>query len=329
MSTDTEPLFLLGAGFNADAKIESGAIDGVAYPLAGDLARICFGLSSLSEGQSIEDLFHEAQKRDDRDPVRRLADFLMKADYDLLERLLPCFGAERNCYSRFFERFVGSQYLTFNYDSLPELFLLHQTQWYPYDGYGMLVDVGIRPTEDDTQIRESDSLVLHLHGSLCIYTSTYTIGRTPGDSVDLLSQREKPKFLFEPEKIGRLFFPFEGAPLNHDWEPPGMRVIAPLPKKTEGLKKEFISEVYRRAEELLRSSTLPLVAIGYSFNRHDRASYEPLLTALESGSACVLMISPDAVDIRARLSREFPGISFEPLEHTLKSWVEDGFPGME
>jgi len=253
----------------------------------------------------------------------------MKADYALLDRLLPYFGAERNCYSKFFERFAGSQYLTFNYDSLPELFLLHQGQWFPHDGYGMPVEVEIRLTEDDIQIRESPSLVLHLHGSLCIYTSPYTVERTLGESVALLSRREKPKFLFEPEKIGQLFFPFEGSPLNQDWEPPEIRVIAPAPDKTQGLKKGFISEVYARAEELLRSSTLPLVAIGYSFNPHDRASYDRLLTALESGSASVLLISPDAGRIRRRISLEFPGVNFESFEHTLKSWVETGFPGLQ
>jgi hypothetical protein len=127
LSPDTPPLCLLGAGFNVDANAESGATDGVAYPLAGDLARLCFDLSFLPNGKSVEDLFNDAEERDNRQPMRRLADCLMRADYDLLERLLAYFGAKRNCYSRFFERFVGSQYLTFNYDSLPELFLLHQS----------------------------------------------------------------------------------------------------------------------------------------------------------------------------------------------------------
>lgn len=100
MTTDTQPLFLLGAGFNADAKSASGAIDGVSYPLATDLAGICFGLSSLPQGRSIEDLFQEAQDANDGEPMRRLTDALEEADYNLVERLLPYFGAEQNCYSR-------------------------------------------------------------------------------------------------------------------------------------------------------------------------------------------------------------------------------------
>ena len=93
-------------------------------------------------------------------------------------------------------------------------------------------------------------------------------------------------------------------------------------------KKEFITEVYERAEQLLRSSNLPVVAIGYSFNHHDRASYNPILASLEFGSPSVLLISPDAACIGERLSQEFPRIRFEPLKPTLKSWVEAGFPGL-
>ena len=228
MSTDTPPLFLLGAGFNADAKAESGATDGVAYPLAGDLARLCFGLSSLPEKQSIEDLFNDAQERDDPEPMRRLANCLMKADYDLLERLLPYFGAKRNCYSRLFERFAGSQYLTFNYDSLPELFLLHQNQWYPHDGYGVPVDCDIYPTDDHIGGRSSTSLVLHLHGSLCLYASPFTFEEAPGENVPLLKEREQPKYCFEPDAIGKLFYPFQRVSPNHDWDLPPSRVLPPF-----------------------------------------------------------------------------------------------------
>ena len=115
--------------------------------------------------KSIEDLFNDAQKSDDREPIRRLADCLMTADYHLLERLL----AGANCYSIFFERFAGSHYLTFNYDLLPELFLFHQNQWYPHDGYGVPVDCEVYPTDDRMKDLCSTSLVLHLHGSLCLY----------------------------------------------------------------------------------------------------------------------------------------------------------------
>jgi hypothetical protein len=325
VSTDPRPIFLFGAGFNADAKCESGAINGVAYPLASDLARICF--PSLAEVRSIEDLFNDAQKNGNREPIRRLADCLMAADYDLVDQLLP--GSKRNCYSRFFEHFAGSQYLTFNYDSLPELFLFHQNLWYPHDGYGVPVDCEIYPSDAHLKDRCSTSLVLHLHGSLYLYASPYTLEEAPGEKLTLLKEREQPQFRFDPDKIGQLFPPYQRLLPNHDWDLPESRVIAPVPDKTEGLKGEFITKVYERADELLRYSTIPLVAIGYSFNPHDRASYHPLLTSLQSGSSSVLLISPDAMRMQRRLSLEFPRVEFEPLEHTLKSWVEAEFPGLQ
>jgi hypothetical protein len=242
--------------------------------------------------------------------MRRLADCLMKADYDLLERLLSHSGAKRNCYSKFFERFAGSHFLTFNYDSLPELFLLHQNQWNPQDGYGVTVACEIYPHRKSHENRPSTSLVLHLHGSFCLYTSGYTLEEVPGENVALLRQREQLQFRFDPDKIGTLFFPFKRVPPDHAWDLPESRVIAPVPDKTEGIKKEFVSEVYRRADELLRSATLPVVAIGYSF-------------------ASVLLISPDAVRMGEMLSLEFPRVNFESLEHTFKSWVEAGFPGVQ
>ncbi len=325
MSTDSGPIFLLGAGFNADVKAESHSIDGVAYPLAGDLARICF--PSLTEVQSVEDLFNDAQKNDNREPIRRLADCLMKADYDFVDRILP--GAKRNCYSRFFERFAGSQYLTFNYDSLPELFLFHQNLWYPHDGYGVPVDCEIYPTDAHLKNRSSTSLVLHLHGSLCLYASHYRFEEVPGEKLASLKERGQPQFRFDPDKITRLFRPYQRVLPNHDWDLPESRVLAPVPDKAQGLKGEFITEVYERADQLLRSSAIPLVAIGYSFNPHDRASYNPLFTSLESGSSSVLLISPDAMRMQGRLSREFPGVDFKPLEHTLRSWVQADFPGLQ
>ena len=55
--TSKTPAFLLGAGFNADAKVQVGPVYGesiyigkheiqCAYPLLGDLAQLCFGLPS-------------------------------------------------------------------------------------------------------------------------------------------------------------------------------------------------------------------------------------------------------------------------------------------
>jgi len=160
MKADSQSIFLLGAGFNADAGPEICAEDGQwCYPLVGDLLRICFELDVPPAGQSIEDLFQAAQEDRNSQPVERLVDCLMKADHRLGsslrdERDLRC---RNSCYWRFFKRFGRSHFLTFNYDSLPEMFLLQQKSWYPQDGFGVPVKARVLPLGDNST-RSSDSL---------------------------------------------------------------------------------------------------------------------------------------------------------------------------
>lgn len=134
---DASTAVLLGAGFNADAKAQAGPIDGYSiyngrheiqcgYPLASDLAELCFGIDRPPAGRSIEDLFQEAQEAQNAEPMRHLAEVLMKADYYLPAKLIPAFGARSNPYASFFDRFADCHFITFNYDSLPELFLLNE-----------------------------------------------------------------------------------------------------------------------------------------------------------------------------------------------------------
>src|SRR5690606_13250181 len=122
-------------------------------------------------------LFHEAEQGGNSDPMRRFADLLMAADEYSVQRLVPYFGAADNCYSRFFERFSRSQFLTFNYDSLAELFLLRENTWYPRDGYGIPIDLDLHPTVENVEMTRSMSLVLHLHGTLCIYASNFALDK--------------------------------------------------------------------------------------------------------------------------------------------------------
>jgi len=120
-ATKTPPLFLIGAGFNADAAHEAGPVyspyDGrdpidCGYPLLADAARLCFGLAEVPRGKSIEDLFQKALGRGDYSPLEKLAEQLMKADHWLAWQLVS--SQERNCYHEFFERFAGTHVLTFN-----------------------------------------------------------------------------------------------------------------------------------------------------------------------------------------------------------------------
>jgi hypothetical protein len=126
-----QPVFLLGAGFNLDANDERGTISvdslygprqiDAGYPLVCDTASLCFDLTTVPPGKSIEDLFLDAAERNDYNPLSKLAYCLRQADYHIAFALAS--REKSNCYSEFFHAFTGSSFLTFNYDSLPETFL--------------------------------------------------------------------------------------------------------------------------------------------------------------------------------------------------------------
>lgn len=318
------PTFILGAGFNADAAREAGRQQtDSGYPLVADTLRLCFDLPGIPEGKSIEDLFSDALQRRDYAPIARLADRLRYADYYVARELAT---AQRvNCYQRFFRAFPDSSFLTFNYDSLPETFLFRLGHWYPRDGYGVRVTAHLPPGSEEFADKTSSVLVLHLHGSLCIRTSEYEARRKPGETIAWLTERDEPRYDFDPSSISANFTPFDRDVGADDVED---RIIAPIPDKSHGLKEAFIRDTYIKAEAVVRDSDT-LISIGYSFNPHDRASYQRLLHALgDSRGRKLLVVSPDAGTIANAIRPGFPNLSIEPLDATFKQWVSASFPGL-
>jgi hypothetical protein len=318
------PTFIIGAGFNANAAEEAGRQQlESGYPLVGDTLRLCFDLPEIPEGKSIEDLFSDALERRDFGPITKLADRLRYADYYIARDLAS--GQRPNCYQRFFQRFAGSHILTFNYDAFPETFLFRLGCWYPHDGYGVRVIAHLPPGNEHFAERKSSTLVLHLHGSLCIRTSEYEARRKPGEAIAWLTERDEPRYAFDPSSISANFTPFDRDVGADDVED---RIIAPVPDKSRGLREAFIKDTYTKAESLVRDSDI-LVSIGYSFNPHDRASYQRVLHALgESRGRRLLVVSPDAGTIARAIRPGFPNLSIEPLDATFKQWVAASFPGL-
>jgi hypothetical protein len=333
----TRTLFLIGAGFNADAACEAGPVYGTSiyigrhqidcgYPLAADTARLCFGLAEVPSDKSIEDLFSEALEHDDYSPVEKLAQRLMQADYYLATRL-ACSEAS-NCYLAFLNRFAETQFLTFNYDSFVETFLFRLGYWYPHDGYGVPVEAELLPEAAVFADRKSTSLVLHLHGSFCLYTSESETRSDPGDRIEWLVQRERPCYIFDPDSISTIFAPYRRVLPRLGYQPVERRVIAPVPEKAEGLKQPFVRETYAKALGLVRESAA-LVAIGYSFNSYDRASYHPVLQALcESPDRTLFLVSPHAGKLAEKLRGEYAHLRVEPIEETFKGWAGASFRGV-
>src|SRR3989304_5368386 len=107
------PLFLLGAGFNKDAKKEAGIIVGhsiykgdyeieCGYPLIDELYQICFHDMKRNSSISIEYLFADAIKKGEFKPLQRLYNTIMEADYYIINKLLQD-KPDTNCYSKFFK----------------------------------------------------------------------------------------------------------------------------------------------------------------------------------------------------------------------------------
>lgn len=331
------PVFILGAGANADARGEAGAIRGrsyyigdheiqCSYPLVSDLLEQCFGLKALPPDTSVEDLFHRADLERDRGPMKRLADALMKADYYIPNAIL---ARERSSssYACFFNRYADARFVTFNYDSLVELFLLEHGTWFPHDGYGVPVDVSVEYGQDSWLQKRSTATVLHLHGSLCLYTSHFDVKQTAAGGE--LSYRP-PSFHFEPHSLGHVFAPFARGPAQFGRLDLDERVIAPVPSKASGLKEEFVSTMAALARTALEKSPFSAVAIGYSFVDADRESFAPLLDAiLRSRRRELVIVSPSADEPASRLSRSWPDLAIRPENATFSEWVKSGCPGAD
>jgi len=331
-STNNRVVFLLGAGFNCDATSEACQNKAFPsgqqprYPLVSDLLDVCFGLDVVPSGKSVEDLFQDNIKNRDRKPLEKFYKLLMEADYYITPHLRRGGNHTDNIYMNFLSDFPSSPLLTFNYDSLPEILLLSNSSWTPFDGYGVQMQAHTRKLRLGPQPAEVSSRpVLHLHGSLCVYASTFYISKQPGGGPDLLQVDKPPEFVFDPDAIGNLFFPFErippGVTYTHFWD----RVISPVPNKAEGLNGEFIKAVYDRAIRIL-SETDQIISIGYSFNKYDIASYRPLLTSFSNKN--VLIIAPDAESSITRLSEEYLNIEWSAKNMTFKEWVNNGYPGI-
>ncbi|MEW6067846.1 MAG: hypothetical protein AB1610_06115 [Nitrospirota bacterium] len=137
------PVFLLGAGFNADVSIEVSFIEKHRYPLTSDLTKKCFGICSLPPNKSIENLFYEAIMQKHFAPLETLYNLLMESDYYLTPLLKNGGGKENNAYLTFLQHFKSASFLTFNYDSLVEILLLSMNCWRPNDGYGIPVHAAL------------------------------------------------------------------------------------------------------------------------------------------------------------------------------------------
>jgi hypothetical protein len=331
---DRLSLFLLGAGFNIDATREAGPMYGdsiyvgryqidCSYPLVGDVLKLCFGLDKLPAGKTVENLFAEHLQAGNYKPMETLVDRLMEADYRIASKL--ALSRSSNSYKKFFESFNGAQFLTFNYDSLAEIFLSQDGSWQPEDGYAVPVLTELAYGAKRPPNANSRSVVIHLHGSACVYTVQSEIVGTPGAGVAQLVRRPEPLYAFDADSISHCFPHYRRVMSPTGCVRTEERVIAPVPDKREGLKEAFICESYTKALQLVRQAR-SLIAVGYSFSPYDRASYDPVLQTLaHSGVGDLMIVSPQAGELARRLSTEYAGIRVQPVEKSFGKWATDEF----
>lgn len=317
------PTFILGAGFCADAASEAGESKHY-YPLLDNLLKDCFGLTSLPQGKSIENLFDEAMQDHNRKPLKALYEKLMAADYHITPKLRDCGGRE-NAYLRFLRYFEDAFFLTFNYDSFIEILLMSLKRWRPDDGYGVSVDAKVKGNliHQPPLPECSRNLVLHLHGTLCIYSSDYYIRPGLNGEIAQIEFKEEPDFIFDPDSITSCFFPFERPIPTTGFCKIEERVIAPIPNKAKGIKEVFIQRVHTKAMQFLRESK-EIVVIGYQFNPHDHSSYQKLIQAA-TGSH-IFLVLPEADELQARLKKEFPSVTWRAIPLSFKNWVNEECP---
>jgi hypothetical protein len=327
-------LFLLGAGFDIDANREAGPFYGdsiyigrhqidCSYPLVSDVLKLCFGRDKTPEGKSVEDLFAEALQRGDYKPMDALVDRLMGADYYIAKGLAT--AEKSNSYREFFDHFNEAQFLTFNYDSLPEIFLSQNGRWFPEDGYGVPVQTERAPLVKPLTNAKSSSLVVHLHGSACVFTIESRIaGNVVGGMAEMI-HLDEPLYAFDPDSISHCFPRYGRVVSITGRTRPDERVIAPVPDKSQDLKQAFIQKSYAVALPLVCEAGV-LVAVGYSFNPYDRVSYCRILEALgQSKKRTLIIVSPQSGEVAKRISVEYPALKIEPIAKTFGQWAADSF----
>jgi len=312
-------VFIIGAGFNADAQKYIHTINQmVSYPLIGDLAKKCFGLDRIQEGTSIEALFQKAIDDDKPDPLGKLCDAIMVADHYLTD------FNENSIYQKFIRAFPDSNFISFNYDAFLEILLLKCEEWRPEDGFGLPVEVEFSRDPSSFGIpRRSRRFVLHLHGSLYVYTQEFSSSPPDQGGIEWMKMLPEPIYLFDPDCVVSRFSPFERVPPNFGYVHVYDRIIAPVPNKASSNKNPFVKKSFEKAIELL-SSARAVIAIGYSFNPADEASYKILLSTLKKQKKALTIINPQAREIAGRLSDRF-NIECRPIQCSFFDWAQRSF----
>jgi hypothetical protein len=158
-----------------------------------------------------------------------------------------------------------------------------------------------------------------------VYTANFEILGNPFDGLAELVRRGQPLYGFDADSITPFFPGYRRMKSNTGYASIEARVIAPVPDKSEGLKRDFIRDTYLKAVSLVREAGT-LVTLGYSFNVHDRGSYDRILQALaQSRDRTLFIVSPEATTLAPRIAAGYPRLKVRTIQKTFRKWAVDSF----
>ncbi len=106
----------------------------------------------------------------------------------------------------------------------------------------------------------------------------------------MLKRRATPRYEFDPGRA-RSFSPIRELGDQAERHRRAIGRPGSLQEETVFSIQPYVEKAYVVAKRLAAESS-PIVAIGYSFNRHDKDSYAPILEACLHGSKRIVIVAP-------------------------------------
>jgi len=295
------------------------------YPTVNELVQYCFG-PDVTIPEGAEKLFTDAYARNDWVVLKRLTTILQGADHYIATPL----SLRESAYSRFFNRFMDSAFISYNYDCLVELFLQQRGRWNPQSGFGVNAEAykPAFPIGPELHGYLGASVeVLHIHGSLYLYPIESDLSTPDQHGTQWLTMRSSPRFIFDPDSLGASFPGYSRPLAVHGYSAPEQRFIPPIADKAESIEQAYYRIVTQNALERIHDSDRA-IAIGYSFASSDKPSYDSFLRELFSRSGILIVIAPSSQLIAERLRLDYRSYSptIEYLPMTFSQWDNAGFP---
>ena len=215
---------------------------------------------------------------------------------------------DRKMYKSFFSSCIrdGDVIITFNYDTLPERFLLKSSKWCPGDGYGFGPNLERECLRASISKPTSTVKILKLHGSVGWLSG----GHLPENKITL-SNKLLEGFGLIPRT-------------DRDWDDLPKRVML-APSFVKIFEHPEYYNLWSQAAQALRDAE-DVVVIGYSLPEADGAAVALVTGALQSKRSRLLVVDPAADELRERY-KMVTGGRVSTVKEGFAKWADDCFTG--